>query len=171
MRSQCSDCRALLRIGIGIGIGCGNDDDPEPAAILATGGSIAVVRASPSLSRSVRKSGISRWTWASRPMSRSAAPDARTGLPSPARGGNISRRCGPSGATHAALHLPSRSPVERGARLRGEQAARGRACALYRQTVAERPEQRGGTGLGAHTVARAPRSTSIRASAPRAGPP
>ena len=34
MRSQRSDCRALLRIRIGIGRG--NDDDPEPAAIIAT---------------------------------------------------------------------------------------------------------------------------------------
>ena len=33
MRSQRSDCRALLRIRIGIR--CGNDNDPEPAAILA----------------------------------------------------------------------------------------------------------------------------------------
>jgi hypothetical protein len=37
-----------------------------------------------------------------------ASPDARTGLPSPARGGNISRLCGSSGVNHAPLRLLSR---------------------------------------------------------------
>jgi DNA-binding transcriptional LysR family regulator len=45
----------------------------NPPRSLPPGGSIAVASALPSLSRNVRKSGISRCTWASRPMSRSIA--------------------------------------------------------------------------------------------------
>src|SRR2546423_5483079 len=44
-----------------------------PPRSLPPGGSIAVASALPSLSRNVRKSGISRCTWASSPMSRSIA--------------------------------------------------------------------------------------------------
>src|SRR3954468_23208426 len=66
MRSQCSDGGVLLRIRIGIG--CGNDDDPEPGAVLATRWQHRCSQCIASLSRSVRKSGISRCTWASRPM-------------------------------------------------------------------------------------------------------
>jgi hypothetical protein len=45
----------------------------NPPRSLPPGGSIAVISALPSLSRNVRKGGISRCTWASRPMSRSIA--------------------------------------------------------------------------------------------------
>jgi hypothetical protein len=71
MRSQRSDGRVVLRIRIGIG--CGNDDDPEPAAILATRWQHRCSQciALPVAQR--EESGISRCTWASRPMSRSIA--------------------------------------------------------------------------------------------------
>ncbi|WP_349509713.1 transposase [Bradyrhizobium sp. Tv2a-2] len=74
MRNLYSDGRVVLRIRIGIG--CGNDDDPEPAAILATRWQH---RCSQCIALHVaqrRKSGLSRCTWASRPMSRSIASAA-----------------------------------------------------------------------------------------------
>lgn len=45
----------------------------NPPRSLPPGGSIAVASALPSLSRNVRKSGISRFAWASKSMSRSIA--------------------------------------------------------------------------------------------------
>src|SRR5258706_2835851 len=97
MRSQRSDGRGLLPIGIGIG--CGNDDDPEPAAVLATRRQHRrTQRIALPVAQREEKRHLSLFTWASRPMSRSIAlgRSGRPGLPSPGRGGNISRLRGPT---------------------------------------------------------------------------